>query len=242
MTAPSRVLRCRCGCAGHLHDRDFGAGKPGCPVSELCRVWCHVMRMVYTAVPEDVFYPARNRLVAAFARWAHKQRRAVDPFVVEALVDHRWEAGDGRLGRWKPADLRESLCDWFPRKVTMPPGEWDMVLQTVHAFIDFLFAGDLTDAHCAGREHLHTAVHDLAGEFNAAMGDETRYGLAKFWTMRMLAARVDPADQRAAERYIADVRAGRVVVDQQVLDRVMANHMSGPGEPPPPLPVVALPD
>src|SRR5256885_1254356 len=93
MTAPSRVLRCRCGCAGHLHDRDFGAGKPGCPVSELCRVWCHVMRMVYTAVPEDVFYPARNRLVAAFARWAHKQRRAVDPFVVEALADHRWGGG-----------------------------------------------------------------------------------------------------------------------------------------------------
>jgi hypothetical protein len=64
------------------------------------------MRVVFTGSPDEVFYPARDRLVAAFDRWARRQRRAVDPFVVEALVEHRWDAGDGILCRWQPADLR----------------------------------------------------------------------------------------------------------------------------------------
>jgi hypothetical protein len=47
------------------------------------------MRMVFTGSPDEVFYPARDRLVAAFDRWARRQRRAVDPFVVEAPIRRR---------------------------------------------------------------------------------------------------------------------------------------------------------
>jgi hypothetical protein len=201
------------------------------------------MRMVFTAAPDEVFYPARDRLVAAFDRWARRQRRTVDPFIVEALIEHRWDAGDGLLCRWHPADLREALLDWFPRKVTMPPGEWQTVVPTVHAFVDFLFAEDLADRHCAEPDHLHAVLEGLAGDFDVAMGDQSRYGLAKFWGMRMLAAGVDPADPPAAERYITDVRAGRIAVDQELLDQVMTNHLTAADdERPPVLPVVAMPD
>jgi hypothetical protein len=61
--------------------------------------------MVFTAAPDEVLYPARDRLVAAFDRWAWRQRRSASPFVIEALVEHRWETGDGILCRWQPADL-----------------------------------------------------------------------------------------------------------------------------------------
>ncbi len=99
--------------------------------------------------------------------------------MVKALIEHRWDAGDGILCRWHPADLREALLDWFPRKVTMPPGEWQTVVPTLHALVDFLFTEDLADLRCAEPDHLHAALDGLAGDFDAAMGDQSRYGLAE---------------------------------------------------------------
>jgi hypothetical protein len=200
------------------------------------------MRMVYTSAPDDVFYPARNRLVRRFDRWARRRGRPVDAFAVEALVDHRWEDGDGLLGRWRPEDLDEALCDWFPRKVTMQPGEWDRVVPAVRAFVDFLFDEDLADARCADQGALHAALDKLAGDFATAMGDEARYGLAKFWTMRMLRDGVDPTDQVAANRFIAEVQAGRIAVDEQLLQQVMDNYLLGGTDQPPPLPLTVVPD
>lgn len=72
------------------------------------------MRMVYASAPEDVFYPARDRLVRRFDKWARRRREPVDPFVVEVLVDHRWADGDGLVGRWQPGDLDEALLDFRP--------------------------------------------------------------------------------------------------------------------------------
>ena len=199
--------------------------------------------MVFTAAPDELFIPARDRLVTAFDEWARRQRRSVDPFVVEALIQHRWEAGDGILCRWQPADLRAVLLDWFPREVTMPPDEWQPVIPTVHAFIDFLFAEDLADRRCAEPARLHAELDGLAGDFDAAMNDQSRYGLAKFWAMRMIAAGVDPTDPPATARYIADVNDGRIDVDKELLDQVVSNHLTASDqEPPPPLPVVAMPD
>jgi hypothetical protein len=184
-------------------------------------------------------------LVDAFTRWAHRHGRAADPVVIEALIDHRWEDGDGVLCRWGPDDLVEALLDWFPRRMTMPAAEWPVVLPSVAAFVDFLFTEDLADERCADRDDLHVALEAMAGEFDAAMADETRYGIAKFWAMRMLAEGVDIADERATEAFIARVNAGRVEFDQAVLGEVMANHqarmLEDPGVPPP-LPVVWLPD
>ncbi|MEU4426740.1 hypothetical protein AB0F81_39480 [Actinoplanes sp. NPDC024001] len=198
------------------------------------------MRMVFTGAPEDVIVPALHRLVDAFGRWAADL--PADPFVVEVLLEHRWSEGDGLLCRWPPSDLRAALCDWFPRKVTMAPDEWPAVVPTVHAFVDFLFAAGLADARCATAADLHAGLDALAGDFAEAMGDESRYGPAKFWSMRMLAAGVDLEDETATARYIAEVRSGRITVDQQLLDRMTANHLAADQQPPPRLPLVAVPD
>ena len=198
--------------------------------------------MVYPAATDEVFYPARDRLVRTFQQWARRQRRPVDAFVVEALLDHRWADGDGLLNRWQPADLREALCEWFPRKVTLAPGEWRTVVPTVQAFVEYLFAADLADERCADRDELHAALDGLADEFDSAMGDQTRYGLAKYWSMRMLAAGVDPTDGDATQRFLADLHSGRIPVDRGLLDQLMANHLDDHGGKHPPLPVVALPD
>ncbi|TQS40390.1 hypothetical protein [Cryptosporangium phraense] len=199
------------------------------------------MRMVFTRAPEDVFYPARDRLVAEFGRWAGRRRASADPFVVEVMVEYRWSEGDGLLGRWQPEDLRLLLCEWFPRAVTMRADEWATVLPTVRGFIDFLYERGLADARGADPEVLHAALDALVDEFDRAMADPARYGPAKFWSLRMLDTGVDPGDPTAAQRFIDDVRAGRVEVDEATLAQVMAGHLERlDAEPPPPLPVVAL--
>ncbi|MEH1053693.1 hypothetical protein V6U89_00530 [Micromonospora sp. CPCC 206171] len=201
------------------------------------------MRMVYTSAPDDLFISARQRLVRRFDRWARRHRRPVNLIVVEALLDHRWSDGDGLLGRWQPEDLEEALLDWFPRQVTLPPDQWAGVAPTVRAFVDFLFDQDLADRRCADRQLLHAALNKFDAPFADAMADQSRYGLAKFWTTRMLHEGVDPTDQVAAERFIADLHAGRVAVDHDLLNQVMTNHLLG--EDPdrhPPLPPVAVPD
>ncbi|RQW84055.1 hypothetical protein DKL51_30745 [Micromonospora globispora] len=202
-----------------------------------------VMRMVYTSAPEELFFPARDRLVRRFDRWARRHRRPVDAFVVETLLEHRWADGDGLLGRWQPEDLEEALLDWFPRQVTLPPDQWAGVAPTVGAFIDFLFDQDLADRRCADRQLLHAALDKFAAPFADAMTDQSRYGLAKFWTTRMLDEGVDPTDQAAATRFISDLHAGRVAVDEDLLRQVMANHLLGEdSDRHPPLPLVAVPD
>jgi hypothetical protein len=201
------------------------------------------MRMVYTSAPDELFFSARDRLVRRFDRWARRHRRPVDLFVVETLLEHRWSDGDGLLGRWQPEDLEEALLDWFPRQVTLPPEQWAHVGPTVGEFIDFLFDQDLADRCCADQQLLHAALDKLAAPFADAMADQSRYGLAKFWTTRMLHEGVDLTDPAAAERFITDLHAGRVAVDEDLLNQVMANHLLG--EDPdrhPPLPLVAVPD
>jgi hypothetical protein len=130
--------------------------------------------MVFTNAPDEVFYPARDRLVTAFVRWAGRHRRAADPFVVGALVDHRWEDGDGLLCRWDPDDLRDTLLGWFPRTVTLLPDAVPAVVPTLHAFVDFLFAGDLADSRCAEPDRLHATLDGLSADFGAAMHDQSR--------------------------------------------------------------------
>ncbi|WP_433087522.1 hypothetical protein ACQP1P_16365 [Dactylosporangium sp. CA-052675] len=200
------------------------------------------MRMVFTAAPDDVFDAAQERLVGRVVRWSRGQHREVEPFVVAALVEHRWADGDGLLCRWQPEDLREALCEWFPRRVSMPAAETPALLTSVHTFIDFLFAEDLADDRCAEPAALHALIDAVAGDVAAAMGDETRYGPAKFWTMRMLAAGVDLEQPQQAQRYLLDVQAGRVAVEQHHLDRVMADDAAAGGnDRMGPLPPVDLP-
>ncbi|MFV2021107.1 hypothetical protein [Micromonospora sp. LOL_023] len=203
------------------------------------------MRTVYTTADSDTFHPARQRLVGQVGKWARRQRRTeLDPFVIETLLDHRWSHGDGLLGRWHPDDLTAALLDWFPRQVTMHPHDWDAVVPSVRGLVDFLFDEGLADRHCADRDLLHRTLDELAGPVAEALADERRYGPAKYWATRMMRDGVDPTDNAAAQAFIADVHAGRIPVDRDLLNQIMANHLaaSDRAQRPPTLPLVVVPD
>ncbi|WJK35287.1 hypothetical protein [Solwaraspora sp. WMMA2065] len=203
------------------------------------------MRTVYTSADPDTFHHARQRLVGRVGKWARRQRRTeLDPFVIETLLEYRWSHGDGLLGRWHPDDLTAALLDGFPRHVTMHPDDWDAVVPSVRGFVDFLFDEGFADRHCADRDLLHTTLDELAGPVAEALADERRYGPAKYWTTRMMREGVDPTDNAAAQAFIADVHAGRISVDQDLLNQIMANHRaaSDGAQRPPTLPLVTVPD
>ncbi|MFI5840033.1 hypothetical protein ACIA8K_10030 [Catenuloplanes sp. NPDC051500] len=192
------------------------------------------MRMVWTYAPDEDFYPARDRLVDAFERWARRAGRGVDLFAAEVLVEQRWSVGDGLLSRWQPDDLRYALLEYFPRGVTIT--DWADTVPTVHAFIDFLFETDLADAKCADAAVLHTALDSMAADFDVAMADETRYGPAKYWSMRMLAAGINLENEAAVAAFMTDVQDGRVPYDEAVLAKVVENQLTDEDETLPPLP------
>ncbi|WP_033339745.1 hypothetical protein [Catenuloplanes japonicus] len=192
------------------------------------------MRMVWTYAPDEDFFPARDRLVDAFERWARRAGRGADLFVAEVLIEQRWSVGDGLLGRWQPDDLRYALLEYFPRTVTTT--HWSEMIATVHTFVDFLFDADLADAKCADASVLHAALDALSVDFDAAMADETRFGPAKYWSMRMLAAGVNIENEAEIAAFMTDVQHGRVPVDEAVLARVVENQLTDDDESLLPLP------
>lgn len=200
------------------------------------------MRMVFTATPDQVYFPTRDRILAAFSQWARAEHRSVDPFIIQILLDDRWHSGDGLLGRWQPTDFERLLGDVFPRQVSLPADQSGVVVPTLQAFVDFLYAKDLADARSADRGLLHASLDKLAEGFPAAMADQARFGPAKYWTIRMLAAGVNPADEAEALRFATDLHAGAGPADLELLEQVMANQSQADDERHPPLPLVALAD
>ncbi|WP_131787308.1 hypothetical protein [Protofrankia symbiont of Coriaria ruscifolia] len=171
------------------------------------------MRMVFSDADELVFRDACDRLVGRFDEWAGERGLEVDPFAVEVALEHKWAVGDGILSRWTVADLRELLLGWMPLKIAMMEEQWATVLPTLRVFFDFLTRTGLADPRCD--PGLPAALEELAGEFNAAMGDESRYGVAKHWAMMMLRRGVDIGNEEQVGCFVTDVQAGEVFYDPE---------------------------
>ncbi len=171
------------------------------------------MRMVFSDADELVFRDACDRLVARFDEWAGERGLEVDPFAVEVALEHKWAMGDGILSRWTVTGLRELLLDWMPLKIAMMEEQRAAVLPTLRVFFDFLARTGLADPRCD--PGLPGALEDFAGEFDAAMGDESRYGVAKHWAMMMLRRGVDLGDEDQVECFVTDVQAGDIPYDPE---------------------------
>jgi hypothetical protein len=166
----------------------------------------------------DRFAQAAEDLLSDFESWASDHNVDVDLFVVEAALDWRGE-GDGDLARWGVEDMRELMVAWFPRKVTMPQSEWPAVLSTLHHWVDFL-SGAQAD-RLDDPASLHAEIDRSTEAFFASMSDERNYGLAKFWTTRMIEHGVDPEDGDQVRGFLAAAQAGEIDYDQDVLAEIM---------------------
>ncbi|WP_186382534.1 hypothetical protein, partial [Amycolatopsis rhizosphaerae] len=156
--------------------------------------------------------------------------------VVSAALEFRDRAG-GDLRQWSPWQVRTLMRQWFPRTVTLRETELPGVVPALHGMVDFLAEG-------SGRDpaDLHAEIDRGEAEFLAAMTDERRFGMPKFWTARMLEHGVDLSDRDRVRRFATEAAAGSVPFDRETATAILRRPPADMGfDEQPAMPPVVLP-
>ncbi|MGW5973714.1 hypothetical protein [Streptomyces sp. NPDC055186] len=187
------------------------------------------MRMRFEAEAEEEFEAACALLVDRLVRWAGEQGLPVDGFLAEAALEYRHQATvDGRLGWWEPRHVEELLLSWFPQQVTELPGEErGDAPGTLRTLLRYLHAAQLADPRGPVLEESLAAVDAAAERYPAAMADRTRWGLAKYWMTTAAEQGVDIRDGAALQRFADRAQRGEVAYDQQTIDAIMQQRLTG---------------
>jgi len=144
-----------------------------------------LMRLVVDHEDEPGFVAARELLLGRFARWLAGEDRSsdeeIDQLVGDAGValDWKWRYGDGELATWRTGDVADFLLEWCPQKLSVTQADCITIPPAVVLFLSFLDDEALLGPGSASVDRLIEAVTSLADEFVVAMGDRSRFGLAK---------------------------------------------------------------
>lgn len=131
---------------------------------------------------EDEFHAARDRLLEEFESWLDESRDEADGELVAdagVFVDWRWGYSSGELDRYDDADIAEFLLEWCPRKVSAPQEFATGMCAAVEAFIEFMSATGRLEGGASRAARLMALVDELAPTAYDAMGDESKFGMAK---------------------------------------------------------------
>lgn len=177
-----------------------------------------------------------DELLAGFAAWAAAHGREGDLAVVSSALEFRDRAG-GDPRQWSPCQIRTLMRQWFPRTVTLREAELPSVVPALHGMVDFLTEGSDRDP-----ADLHAEIERNEAEFLAAVADERRFGLAKFWTACMLRHGVDLEDRDQVRRFVADAADGSIPFDRQTATTILRRPPADVGfDEQPAMPPVVLP-
>ena len=186
------------------------------------------MRTYYEIEESDTYLGARDLLLRRVEAWAGANGLVMSLPLAGALLDSRHFSPDGRLGFWTPAQVRRALLEWIPEKVTAPEADLLDAPETLRSLLRYLDAHGLRDPRGAAAEENESAIDVAAKEFADAIGDQQRYGMAKTVTMSAQAQGVDIGDPVALAGFLNDVQAGRVVLDKDLLGRVLERQLGLP--------------
>jgi hypothetical protein len=158
---------------------------------------------------EEGFVAARAMLLGRFSRWlAGKDRSSVDE--IDALagdasvaLDWKWSYGDGQLATWRTGDVAEFLLEWCPQKLSVTQADCITVPPAVLSFLSFLDDQSLLGHGSAPVDRLVDVVMSLADEFVVAMGDRSKFGLAKSMFTAASDEGVDTTDPAELEAWMA---------------------------------------
>ena len=217
------------------------------------------MRLTFPPSSDADHSDALDELIDSVMAFAEERGAECDPFPLHAALSYRLRS-DGQLGRWRPDDIKATLLDWFPRKVTMPEPSRATVVPSLGLLLDYLAANGLLARGSGDPAGLRRTLAKVEPAFLAAMADEREYDVAKFWASRMLDSGVDMTDQAAVNRFIAAAQQDGPGADPSILDTIVQRQfptdgpdlfaalagVAGPagidGPDVPNLPVVRLPD
>jgi hypothetical protein len=182
--------------------------------------------MQLTFSPDDdreSYLDARDDLVEFCLGWAEQRRMTADGHTLSIALDLKHHL-DGRFDRWLVDDLRALLLEWFPRKVTMRPADFGAVPPALRTLMAFLDDRKLLAADSDTPVELKGAVDGAERGYLAAMADERRYDIGKFWATRMLEHGIDVGDAVAVQQFVDNAKAGLIPVDEDVLKAITARQ------------------
>lgn len=201
------------------------------------------MRLVFGPDDDEEFSAARTVLLDRFEQWLGHGRLVAGNDPAEAAgdaglaLDWKWSYGDGDLGRWRIGDVGEFLLEWCPRKLSASPADSVSIPGALAAFVTFLDADGLLASGSSPAAALVDAAASLAGEFVAAMGDASNFGLAKSLFSAAGADGVDLSDPDRLQEWITEFNAGPEEERRRIIPDTALARPTRPALPP-----VAMPD
>ena len=204
--------------------------------------------MVFGPDDDKAFEKARDALVERFEGWlagpgashvGDPDEAASDAWVV---LDWKWSYGDGVLGRWDTADVADFLLSWCPRKLSASVEEAESIPSSVAAFTAFLETEGLLAPGSSSVTALAEAARDLTPRFREAMGDTSKFGMAKSLSAAAAAAGFDMSDPDDVQQWMEEFNSR----PEEERHRIIPDSALGLGAPRTPrmpqLPPVVLPD
>jgi hypothetical protein len=134
---------------------------------------------------EQGFAAARGLLLGRFTNWLAGEARSTEEESEELVgdtgvaLDWKWSYGDGELATWRTGDVAEYLLEWCPRKLSVTQTDCVTIPLSLVYYFNFLDEEVLLGPGSAPVERLIEAATVLTDEFVVAMGDRSRFGLAK---------------------------------------------------------------
>jgi hypothetical protein len=189
------------------------------------------VRTCYDIEETDAYVAARELLLRRCGAWAETHGLVMSLPLAETLLDSRHFSSDGRLGYWTPAQVRRALLEWIPEKVTAPDEDLLDAPETLRTLLRYLDAHGLRDPRGGTVQENESAIDAAAKQFADAIGDRERYGMAKTVAMSARDRGVDIGDPAALTAFLDNVMEGRVVLDEDLLGRVLKRQLgrSAPG-------------
>ena len=186
---------------------------------------------------EDRAFPAsRQEILDAFSAWFvnhdyctqdHAKEVAGD---VGLALEWKWAYQDGNLAWWNVSHIIDYLLEWCPRKLSVDPKHCDDIREALGHWFRFLDARNLLSSDGHSVEILLDAVEVLRDDFIAAMGDRSKFGMAKSLFSLGTDAGVDMSDPEQVSAHIE--RYNDLTIDERkdlLSDHLFAN--AGPSTP-----------
>ena len=202
------------------------------------------MKLNFSPDEEPGFLATRDRLLDRFGAWLGDEHGATPDDADEVAgnaalaLDWKWAYADGELGTWRPDDVTGFLLDWCPRKLSVSQSDCVTIPAALGSFMEFLDDQSLLANGSAPLRRLTGTVAEVADEFVAAMGDPSKFGMAKSLFGVAMAEGVDLADPEQLEGWMQRLNDR----PEEERRRLLPGPPGLPPAPGPSLPPIAPPD